>query len=110
MPSKGGIKISQCRNGTPTKWKVSGIGMGIRAGPRPKVESCTCKYTVAKVSFKAGVCNVQWAEMVDIVCVKVGCPGSKTGWIEPVSRGIGGKIHTLLTGAKTSNANDINIA
>jgi hypothetical protein len=110
MSSEGWIKISQCCNGTPAEWKISRISMRVCAGTKPKVKFHTHKYTVSKVLFKARVCSIQWVEVVNIVCVEVGCPGDKTSCIEPVSQGVSGKIHTLLTGAKTSNANDITIA
>jgi hypothetical protein len=74
---KGGVKISQCGNRTPAKRQVARVGMGICTCPRPKVEGCTRKYAVAKVPFEARILGVQRAEVVDIVCVKVGCPGSK---------------------------------
>ena len=78
VSSKGGIKISQCGNRTPAKQKIARIGMHICISSWPEVESCTHKYAVAKVSFEARILGIQRAEVVDVIRVKVGCPGSKT--------------------------------
>ena len=84
--------------------------MGVCACPRPEIESSASKYTIEKVSFKAGIPSIKWVEVVDIVRIKVGCPSSKTGWVELVSQGIGAKSCRLLTGTKTSNADYFTIA
>jgi hypothetical protein len=45
--------------------------------------------------------------MVNVVSVKIWCPGGKTGWIKVVTQGIGGEVDGLHTGAKSSNANNV---
>ena len=80
MPTKGRVEISKCSDCAPAERKVSEVYVVKATGARAKVKCGAGEDTIDKIPLEVWVPFEKGAQVVDVVGVKVGGPGSENAY------------------------------